>query len=223
MWWYDFLMTLEELTSNKNKGFTILELLLVLGIISILAAASMAVMNGISAGRSMGSVANSVAETLESARNVALSHNTYVWIGFASQSDAGGRPSGLVVAAVESVTGQVHDLATPANLRPIMKPLWLPNVSLASGLSIAGMDTTPADIVDVSSSALSPGGFTANVSGTPQQFTQVIQFSAQGETLVQSTLYPWVTVGVRPIRGKVTNYAALQISGTTGEVRQFQP
>jgi len=216
-------MVLVTSKTRRACGFTLIELLVVLGIMSILVASSVAMVNGISANQSMSQVADRLASTLESARNTALSHNTYVWVGFLAQTDGSGQPNGLVVAAVESVSGGANDLNIPGNLRPIMKPLFIPNISLASDLAISGMDTAPTDAVDISASTLSPSGFTASVAGTSRTFTQIVQFSAQGETLVQSSLIPWVNVGLRPIHGQPSNFAALQISGTTGGVRLFQP
>ncbi len=216
-------MILETSKSKPKNGFTLVELLLVMGIMSILMAASMALVNSISSNQSMSQVSTILQATLEGARNTAMSHNTYVWVGLLSQKDGDGNPSGLVLAAVESVTGQESDLNTTSNLRPVMKPLHISNVSLASNLTISGMDTTSGDSVDVASSSLSNKGFTVNVNGVQTGFTQIVQFSAQGETLVQSGLCPWVNVGLRPIHGKQTDVAALQISGTTGEIRLFQP
>jgi len=220
-------MTLNRFEISNRKGkttnaFSLIELLTVLTVMSIMVAISTSIFNEISNNQNMGQVANTLGATLESARNTAMAHNTYVWVGFVPQTDASGNTIGLDVAAVESLTGQSTDLGVPANLRATMKARVIANVALKSGMSLPGMDTTAADVVDVMASSL-PGSFTASVSGVTQTFSRVIQFSPQGETIAQVNLVQWVNVGLQPIRGQQNNLAALQISGTTGEVRLFQP
>ena len=214
-----------------RRSFTLIELLVVITIISLLVGGSIAAINAVSGGQSMGQVSGTIAATLERARTTAMAHNTYVWVGF-----SGNTTSGLVIAAVESTTGQASDLSSSAYLQPIMKPVFVPNVNLSSISSLnttsatsvsnmanttIGMDTNTSDYFEVTSSTI--GNFTASVSGVSTTFSQIIQFNSQGETLVQSSLVKWVNLGLVPIHGKSTNVADIQVSGTTGEVRLFQP
>lgn len=189
---------------------------MVVAIMGLLVGSSVAVFNG---AQSMSQVSSNVGSLLDEARTQAMAHNTYVWVGFATVNDSSGNPAGIEIMAVESQSGQASDLAA-GTVTPVMKPRYVPNVNLSSTVSITGMSTSSTS-TDISTSTM--GSFTTKLSNGTQTFTNIIQFSPQGETLVKSTLVPWVNVGLVPVRGRMANVAALQISGTTGDVRLFQP
>ena len=130
---------------------------------------------------------------------------------------------GVQVAAIESLTSQAGDLSTASNVRLTMKPQLISNASLtpSNTLNLSGLDPNTADFIDASSGSLA--SFTVTVAGTSQTFSHVIQFGAQGETLAQANLVQWIDVGLKPVRGKQADVAALQISGVTGAIQVFQP
>jgi hypothetical protein len=193
---------------------------------AILLGGSAAAINSISGGQTMGEASSNLGSILDSARTQAMAHNTYVWVGIKTTTDSSSSPTGLEIMAMESQTGQASDIlpANAANLRPVMKPRFMPNVNLSPSIAaLPGMasTTSTSTTVDISSSSI--GSFSANVAGTPVTFTNLIQFSPQGEALDGPNLVQWVNVGLAPIHGKSTNVAALQVSGASGEVRIFQP
>jgi hypothetical protein len=194
-----------------------------MGIMALLVSGAVAAINAIAGGQTMGQTGATIGSVLDRARTVAMAHNTYVWVGFLTVNDSSGNPSGLEITAVESVTGQSSDLSA-GSLNPIMVPKFVPNVNLSQSVSISGMDTASSDLSIGGTGVTLGGSFTASVAGTNRTFTQLLQFSPQGETLVKAgTLVPWVNVGLAPIHGKAANVAAVQVSGTTGDVRVFQP
>ena len=221
------------LKSGKD-AFTLVELMVVMAIITILVGSSMAAINAMSAGQTMGGVSNTISTTLEKARTVAMAHNTYVWVGFYTQVDSSNNPTGLVIAAVESITGQATDLGSPTNLNPIMKPFFAPNVNLSSLANLNSINSNfynnlvsdpqgPLAYTDLYGDGLAIGSFNLSITGVSTKFTQIIQFNSQGEAIAQSNISKWINLGLVPIHGKSTNVADIQVAGTTGAVQLFQP
>jgi prepilin-type N-terminal cleavage/methylation domain-containing protein len=202
--------------SNTKSGFSLIELLVVMTIMSIMVFTAAAVLGAISNGQTASQVSYDLKAVLEQARTVAMAQNTYVWVGFSPETNAQGN-TGLEVMAVKGTTGQSSDLVNGL-VTPMITPSYYPNIMLSQTVSITGM-VTGASSVDISNSTI--GSFTTNVGGTPHTFVQIIQFSPQSEVHVQSTLTPWITLGLAPIHGKASNAAALQIAGSTGTVNVF--
>ncbi len=202
---------------KRQHGFTLIELLAVMSIMSVMAFTGVMVVGTIANSESIGETAYNFKALLEQARTVAMAQNTYVWIGFQQTTDSLGN-KGVEVVAVKGLTGQSTDLAGGL-VTPIISPSYFPNILLTPNTSISGMATSS---IDVSNSTI--GSYVATVNGSSQSFTQLIQFSPQSETLVQTnTLTPWITIGLAPAHGQPANVAAVQVAGTTGDVSVFQP
>lgn len=155
---------------SKQRGFTLVELLVVIGIIFLMMGLAAPTLTGTSGGRSVTNAAYSLADLLEQARTYAIANNTYVWVGFfeedgsktsATQNATPGTGR-VIVTVVASLDGSRYndalmDASTPpafgtepATVSPsrnqvklvaLNKPLKLDNMHLGS--SVGGMPSRP--------------------------------------------------------------------------------
>ncbi|XHR29805.1 MAG: Tfp pilus assembly protein FimT/FimU [Chthoniobacteraceae bacterium] len=217
----------------NRRGFSLVELLMILAIIVVILSIGVPHIIGILQGTAMTRNINELADCLRHARTAAISGNTYVWVGILPVSaNAVDNPSGnakIVVAAVAGKNGQTSDI-TSGCLTPIRKSRVLENVTLnqfdTSILQSAGRETTGVN--DISASSLDAqfslpiGGVSIN--GQPPVFTELIQFSPQGDAKITSTASRWIEIGLQAPHDKNgTNIAILQINGLTGQLRIFRP
>ncbi len=127
------------------RAFSLVELLVVMGVIVILAALAVPAMNAIRGAGDVTSSAYEIMGALEQARSHAMANNTYVFVGFfeedgAVSGSAGTPGTGRVVVASAasadgtrgySSTGSVTRLdATASALRSVMRPVKLDNLHL---------------------------------------------------------------------------------------------
>jgi prepilin-type N-terminal cleavage/methylation domain-containing protein len=68
--------------STARAGFSLVELLVVLAIMSVITAMSLPIVNSIRDSQNVTLATNSVSTVLQRARAYAMAHNTYVWVGF---------------------------------------------------------------------------------------------------------------------------------------------
>jgi prepilin-type N-terminal cleavage/methylation domain-containing protein len=146
---------------SRPQGFTLIELMVVIGIIVLLAAViAPAFTNLKSAGDVIGA-ADTIKGVLEQARTSAMANNTYTWVGFyeedGSKSSTNPATAGngrLVLSAVASTDGtNIYGSGTgtidPSKLRQILKlvkidNLHLPLFAVGSGGTGETFDTRPA-------------------------------------------------------------------------------
>ncbi len=67
---------------ESRAGFSLVELLAVLAIMSVLTAMSLPIMNSIKDSQNVSLATTSVSSALQRARTYAMAHDTYVWVGF---------------------------------------------------------------------------------------------------------------------------------------------
>ena len=73
----------DDLALKRSSGFTLLELLIVVGIIAVLLVLIAPAFTTIKGGGDVTSAAYTIKGTLDTARTYATANNTYTWIGFA--------------------------------------------------------------------------------------------------------------------------------------------
>ena len=146
--------------ARLRSGFTLLELLIVVGIIGLLLVVVAPAFTTIKGGTDVTNAAYTIKGALDSARTYAKSNNTYVWVGFTEvdasvgasisrQITGTGRVAIAIVASKNGTRG--YDITNPslpnpawinysngANLVAVTNLQYLDNIHLAGALTTAG-------------------------------------------------------------------------------------
>jgi len=195
--------------SRIARGFTLVELLVVVAIVSALAALLVPALGTISNGGGMSSAVTGISGLLEQARAYSMGNNTYVYVGIqevnAISSNSVPAASGtgqLVIAVVASQNGTrpYTTLATTPITPSLVNPgigmidkihsfagvhLVSPSAAM-NGPNMTGRPTaTSASVVDISK-ATATTTFQWPFTGAPNySFNKVIEFDPQGVARVQ--------------------------------------
>ncbi len=205
--------------NRRPNGFSLVEILVVISIVTILASLAGATLFGLNKAGRMNQAIGGISTLLDQARTYAMAHNTYVWVGFAPNSAT----QTLTVGTVAGTTGEKTDLNSAATYSPVSKLQIYNNFSLKEITGISGM-TANAD--DISTSQV--GSFLQNGGGGEVSFTSILQFGPQGEATLNKTSGSshWIQVGLQPVQGSNMtdpNVAVFQIGTLTGQVVVFRP
>lgn len=216
---------------RQSPAFSLVELLTVMGFMSLLVAVTMPALNSLRGGGDFTRGVDEVALTLNRARTLAMTQNTYVWVGFyeesASASGGGELPpySGrgqLVLGMVASVDGTriLEDGAAPAalpddRLRPLGRLQKIARVHLTDVGAPAG--TGGEDTFDGRPGAAYEGADAAagrisseSAERTPFPFSlgnytfhKTIRFSPTGEAVINGAPTPrrLGEIGLTPAQG----------------------
>jgi prepilin-type N-terminal cleavage/methylation domain-containing protein len=214
-----------------RHAFTLLELLVVIGVISLLMVLVVPAVSNLKGSGDLTNAAYTISGALEQARSHALGNNTYVWVGFyeedVSQPSTSPATPGIgrvVISIVASKDGTIiydpNNLATidPTRLTQVGKLTKIQNVHLTTFADGSGtgstFDTRPpvtystARIGDTTPPGASLTPFQYPV-GTPPPtaqytFLKAIQFSPRGEARINNnnfTLKTAAEVGLRQTHG----------------------
>ena len=237
--------------SHANvRAFTLIELLIVVGIIGLLLVLIAPAFTTIKSGADVTSAAYTIKGVLETARTHAQANNTYTWVGFAGS--IGETVTGNVaLVAVTSKNGT--DLGTSINqvgnrvdittgLRPIGKVMRLDNAHIGD----TGMpQPSPSPAPEFETRASVNVNYRLGASGSQYnsdyyfveqgtQFDRWIRFSPRGEAVVKgggTQITQYAEVGLLPSHGTTLaatinpatgNLLAVQISGFGGNVRIYR-
>jgi len=201
-----------------RAAFTLIELLVVMSIIGMLAMITLPALASLNNSGSVNRAVSGIPLLLDQARAYAMAHNTYVWVGFASDSPS----QQLVVGAVSGTTGDAGDLNTGA-LVPVSRPLVFDRLAVQE---INGLNGAASGATDILTSKI--GTFQQKADGATVVFTNVMQFGPDGDVAIDKTLGSshWVQIGLQPVRGANAsdpNVAVIQVATLTGQVRLFRP
>jgi prepilin-type N-terminal cleavage/methylation domain-containing protein len=198
----------------RSSGFTLLELLIVVGIIGLLLVLIAPAFTTIKGGNDVTSAAYTIKGVLDTARTYAKANNTYTWVGFyeedASQPSTTPASSGfgrLVMSIVASKDGtMIYD---PTNLgqqnlttglSPVGKPVKIDNVHLwthtdAPSGTGSTFDTRPnvasvyciGDVSPVSSTTPFQYPVGNPAPSAQYSFVKVVQFSPRGDARINNS------------------------------------
>ena len=197
---------------TRRKGFTLLELLIVMGIIAVLMVLIAPAFTTIKGGTDVTSAAYTIKGVIDTARTYAKANNTYTWVGFyeedVSQSSTNPATAGagrLVMSIVASKDGTtVYDpnslaIIDAAKLTQVGKLVKIDNVHLWTHTDSPPGTGTTFDTRPNVASTYCIGNSSPPTSATPFQyplgnpppspqytFIKALQFSPRGELRVNN-------------------------------------
>jgi prepilin-type N-terminal cleavage/methylation domain-containing protein len=232
---------------SVRTGFTILELLIVVGIIAVLMVLIAPAFTTIKGGTDVTSAAYTIKGVLDTARTYAKANNTYTWVGFNGSigSNLTGKVALVVVASKDGTdlgtgvnqVGNRVDITT--SVTPIGKVMRLENAHIGDtgppqpSPSPAPEFETRAS-VDPSHRISTSGDSDYYFTEQETQFDRWIRFSPRGEAVVKggnTQITQYAEVGLLPTHGTTLaatinpatgNLVAIQISGFGGNVRIYR-
>jgi Tfp pilus assembly protein FimT len=213
------------------------ELLVVIGIMMILFAASVPAVQNLAVSRGIGTATSQISSALELAKSTAVSRNTYVWVGFATVENIEGDLE-TCVGIMMSKDGTSTSSTT--NLTAVSKLTAIQNVSLATkstDLPTALQPKVPSDVTSYAGSlTTSVGTFDfkkSNVTSGKVTFENnaTILISPQGEIIARAgsqSFVPQVMIGLTQSRkatsrgANASDGAVLVFYGGTGSIRVYR-
>jgi prepilin-type N-terminal cleavage/methylation domain-containing protein len=217
---------------RPRHAFTLVEMLVVIGVISILLIAVVPAFNSINAARGVTRAMNQVSSALELARAEAMATRSYVYVGFVNTTNSDGNAE-LRCGAVISIDGSSD--TTAANLRPVSKLLKLPSILMTNYTNLPASVKAATDVsIQTDSDYVISFPVTAYLkdkfNDSAFDSCPTVQISPQGEIL--HSLNPAVffrtttSVGLVPTHGTVpgtTDGAIVSYYGGTGQLRLTRP
>ncbi len=218
-------------TASGEGGFTLIELMVVIGVISLLMVLVVPAVSNLKGSSDLTNAAYTISGALEQARSHALGNNTYVWVGFyeedVSQSSTFPATAGIgrvVISIAASKDGTIiydpNRLATidPTRLTQVGKLIKIQNAHLTTFADGSGAGSTfaarppvtysTARIGDTTppSASLTPFQYPVGTPAPAAQYTflKAIQFSPRGEARINNnnfTLKTAAEVGLRQTHG----------------------
>lgn len=221
-------------------AFSLIELLVVMGIVGVLLVMALPSMTNLARGNHMNRAVVGVAGFLDLAREYAVSQNTYTWVALLpvdtpepgisvvmiASKDGSNTSDGVTVMNMDG--GQTYDLSTSAtNLTLLRKAVSFPRATLgvlgsSPAPSIPGLVQLGAGI-----SFRIPGGASGTVQAINSlpQSQRVVRFSPSGQAQVSGGLAQSIEVGIQSLKGAVPdteNVSAIRLSGLTGQTRVYR-
>lgn len=221
---------------NRSKGFSLLELLVVIAVLTILITLVAPILGG--SREDMTRAASVMSSILQQARTHAMSNNTYVYVGLLDSSSSPPELSIALVEATDGLASRTNNLVPDADASvpyQLVQPMTV--------LNGVRLDTTTADSnltgddplvpTSVSSETLEnsqisfPARIVTNRSDMSDAiFEWVVQYSPDGAARLdaeQPTAPNYIVLGLVPATGDPANAVGFQIDGPSGAVRVLRP
>lgn len=206
--------------SRSSLGFTLVEMLVVIAIMSILMTAGGPVLDKLVSSHSPASVATALTGQLERARSHAVAKNTFVWVRLGAVKE---EPNDFVITAFESLDG----INNPSAAKGLWRAIRFPDIKLSNSLD-SQFSRPLVPVVNRPDIAtwirFTPTGeaWVSTGMASESRFKMVPPASSGTGTLSR-----WTEIGLQPTRrGKIPDadkqdVASVQLSGLTGQAVQF--
>lgn len=228
------------------SGFSLVELLVVIGLIVLIAGFASSALRGIAEGNSHQKALIGISSALENARQSAVANGTYTWVAMSNERDPESRQNVVTVATLASKDGtRGSSVADPSNVRLLSKIEKFESVVLdddppsSSRLRLPNVNSVPAS---PSESQFQPDSKDLSNDYSKLQFNWVVMFTPRGEAVVDANpasgqsdadgdsidLVEAIDFAVIPSRGEnpspieEKSAAAIRINGLTGQVDVYQ-
>ncbi len=204
-------------TTSKGRGFSLVELLVVVALIAILAYLAVPALSSIASARGTVDSAYKIAEAIEFARSEAVARRTFVWLGLQDSTNSGNR--NLNLGGVFSKDGTTN--TSSANLQPLFRPMFMERVGLVES---ADTGANSARYSGASVLATNQSGV-AFYNGSQTFNGKTITFTPTGEAMLtglptSSTVFEGkILIGLRLFRGTAeasNNDVAVVVDGASG-------
>jgi prepilin-type N-terminal cleavage/methylation domain-containing protein len=217
---------------ERIRGFTLFELIIVIGIIALLLVLMAPAFTTIKGGSDVTSAAYTIKGVLETARTYAKANNTYTWVGFGGSvgPTVTGEVAMAVVASKDGTNvwsinnGLVAAAVAQVGKKENLENVHIGNVGAPSG---DGTDFGNRPSVDSEHSIYSAPAYSFDVQQVP--LTKWIQFSPRGEAAVPNATTPIAQYSEVPLipthgtaLGSNANVVAIQVSGLGGAVKVYR-
>jgi len=208
--------------NKKGRSFTLVELLVVIGIMVLLAVLAVPAFNSIAGAHSVVSGVYRVQAFVELARDEAVSRQSYVWIAVTNAASGANTPE-VVLAATASIDGSTNNIQT--NLTSIAPPLRISGMVLTNWGALKPATQSFFTNGVPESVSTNTGGITFHYGSQPFG-PATITFTPRGEAMLLGT--PGTTDGytenidisLRQAHGTTVSAdaddAAVVIDGATG-------
>lgn len=225
-------------SGSRGKGFSLIELLVVVGLISILAVAVVPALSSIRSSSVIASQSALLADLLTAARSYAMSKKTFVCFAL-GEVPAGHGQAKLFAVTIASLTGSRIDPDQASTYIVLRKNLFLSDqIKISQILNNDGNLERPAgsQVLDISQAAANdpfifsnpqleiginaPGPLTAN---------KVIEFDPKGVAKYfvspgsHGQLFKYYELPLKQIIGNESNVAVIQLEGISGMPTLYRP
>lgn len=207
------------------EGFSLVELLVVMGIIVMLVSVVTPVFHGMQSAQGVTQGTYDTAGLLELARAEAITRRTYVWVGFQNSTN----PQEIRMAAVYSRDGTSD--ASASNLMNLTRVLHIKNVLMTNWDDLKNTTRTLLTDGTSNSVASNSAGISFTV-GTSRFEKTTITFTPRGQAMLKGTptsddgYISLIDVSFRQSHGQTVQSnaddAALIVNGATGTQKIIQ-
>ncbi|MEZ0297141.1 MAG: Tfp pilus assembly protein FimT/FimU [Candidatus Methylacidiphilales bacterium] len=229
-------LAIKEKQKRRRAAFSLMELVVVIGIMLVIAAISIPMFSGLTSSSQFNRAAMEISGLLESARQTAVTQNTYTWLAMGVKTAANGEKI-LHVAVLSSKDGSdptpwgSYGTVPSDAIGIVTQTRFFKQVILsdAGTFGTAVVPTLPATPAVTAANSLSQGTASFTIT-TPQEtvtYDRVVQFTASGEARNSANGTQVIEFALQPQRGNSAagddkNIAVFRISGITGQCQVYR-